>query len=113
MAELDALEKELGLSLNSIPKEVMDSLPNESQAVGEVGISYSKAGCIPDNWIYSIFGAALPVEQNCWIWDWLLSKKEKFAGTVSNKYFCCSNKSPQVCFSLPFFWGCATRSYWR
>jgi hypothetical protein len=94
------LEKELGLSLNEANK-----VDSNSHVAGIV-VEHSRTGCIPDNWIYSLFGAALPVEQNCWIWDWLLSKKEKFAGTRAHRniIFTFFEVWTQEYSSLQFFW---------
>lgn len=80
--ELDELEKELGLSA-SASSTAVDTSNSDASIIPPMDSGSDSPvhdGCIPENWIYSIFGPSLPLEQNCWIWDWLLTRGDKYAG---------------------------------
>ena len=86
--ELDELEKELGLS-SSVGSTAVDRSNGDPSIISPLDCGSElpiNEGCIPENWIYSIFGPSLPLEQNCWIWDWLLTRGDKYAGNSIGLY---------------------------
>lgn len=71
--EIDELERDFGVSLP-------DEASNCGRGSGADQLIDSSRGRIPENWLYCVFGVALPQELSCWIWDWVLSSGDKYTG---------------------------------
>jgi hypothetical protein len=76
-AELDRLERELGL-LDDDPLEgkleQSNSIPSVRPAERRLG------GCISSLWLCGIFGGCLPAAYSCWLTDYAILKGDRYAG---------------------------------
>lgn len=70
------LERDFGLT-----PPVDEGEDGAAAATGPLDVT-SAEGRIPENWLYCVFGASLPLEQSCWLWDWVLSTGDKFSGIL-------------------------------
>jgi hypothetical protein len=84
-AELDRLERELGLMSDEGDAIVQSP---ESEVIASVRPSERRVGgCVSSLWLCGIFGGCVPSLYSCWLTDWMILQGGRYAGQPSRPMF--------------------------
>lgn len=82
-ADLDRLERELGLVGDDNEDENKIAQSSGGQVISSVRPSDRRAGgCVSSLWLCGIFGGCVPALYSCWLTDWAILNGDRYTGLV-------------------------------